>query len=227
MRTSLRKKIGNPSTTGVPDTDLNEAINAADDFLTDRVANQANRQLETFVTVAGTETYALTSDALVVLSVKNSTNGRRLQKASRSRYIEWSTVSLTTGVPIWYYREATAGGIVRLRLHPIPNSVYTINVLTKTVRVDLVTNTDESILPLPWHRLIVLRARYDYYDGIGDYPKAQWALSAFNEQLSSKEPEQEQELSDFEDPARGPDELYPVIRQSTRRTSLPWQLGEL
>lgn len=101
-------------------------------------------------TTSSTRTYSLPSDLRVILSIRDTTNSRKLNKS------DWRTfdkVSQTTGQPSRYDRFGSS-----IELDPTPDDTYGLS-LRYLKRVASMTNdTDEPILPDEWIEAIILRA---------------------------------------------------------------------
>ena len=101
-------------------------------------------------TTSSTRTYSLPSDLRVILSLRDTTNSRKLTQA------DWRTFDKTsqvTGQPSRYTRFGSS-----IELDPTPDATYSLS-LRYLKRVASMTNdTDEPVLPDEWIEAIILRA---------------------------------------------------------------------
>ena len=101
-------------------------------------------------TTSSTRTYSLPSDLRVILSLRDTTNSRKLTQA------DWRTFDKTsqvTGQPSRYTRFGSS-----VELDPTPDATYSLS-LRYLKRVASMTNdTDEPVLPDEWIEAIILRA---------------------------------------------------------------------
>ncbi len=175
MRDSLRRKIGQPTTTDVTDTELNALLNEANRHIADRYPFHMSRTLYEFPTVAGTKRYALPTDLTTLLMVGNRTNRNRIKRSGNRGQFRTETQDTTvTGAPQFYTRMRDW-----IQFYPIPDKVYAVSLFYKNSIADMVAGVDESELPITWHPGVVLYARYIFYDERQDYAKAQYAYSAW------------------------------------------------
>ena len=189
MRTKLRRKIGNPTTTDVPNSELNDFLNDAQEYISDRYNFHMGRTLYAFNTVAGTKRYALPADAVAVIKVGNRTDRKWIRKLdNRDQFRAENQDTDVTGPPERYSRMRDW-----IQFWPIPDAVYSIGLFYKNAMASLVNDNDESPLPVTWHNGIVLYARYLFYDERQDYAKAQYGYAAWSLWASSKPSELEEE----------------------------------
>lgn len=196
LRASLRKRIGNPTTTDVPDVDLNEYINESNQYINDTFAFRASRPTYNFNTVAGTFQYDLPDDVSVLMRVGNRTKQYRLKRReSKFQYDHEDQLTSEVGEPKFYYV-----GISWIHLYPIPDAVYAMALFYNNIAEPLVADGDTSVIPSTWHSGIVRYARYLFYDINQDFAKAQYAYAAWALWLQNKPNELQDELvydSDF------------------------------
>lgn len=195
MQTRLRTIIGSPSVGNVPDATLTEMINLGYRQIATRYRFHRNRVKATFQTVATTATYNLNAADLIVYEVWNKTNGYRLKKVDHLNLFKVDdsvAYPTNTGRPRMYYRDG-----ITLVLYPTPDAVYTIEMITQRDITDLSVAGDVPILPVTWHEAIVLWARWQYFDSIVDYPKAQYAYNALQQWLQTRPNEFDEENQAF------------------------------
>lgn len=195
MRTNLRTQIGSPTTANVADAALTAHINTAYTQICTRYRFHRTRVRATLVTVAGTASYALNSLDLVLLNVWNKTTGRRLgavDSQNLQSYDDSVVYPANRGAPTKYYRDGN-----NVVLFPTPDAVYSIELFTQRLPVALSLDADTPVISTPWHDLIVIWARWIYFDTIGDYPKAQHAYNTIQNWVSQQPNEFEDENMTF------------------------------
>src|SRR5436190_17168671 len=80
MRGSLRRRIGNPTVTDVPDTNLTGHINNAYQEIFNKYKFKRRRGRAKFNTVIGTSKYDVSSVTNVIYKIWDRTNGRELER---------------------------------------------------------------------------------------------------------------------------------------------------
>jgi hypothetical protein len=101
-------------------------------------------------TTSSTRSYSLPSDLRVILSLRDTTNSRKLMPA------DWRTfdkLSQTTGKPSRYTRFG-----LTMELDPTPDAVYNLTLRYLKRVASMVNDTDEPVLPNEWIEAIILRA---------------------------------------------------------------------
>jgi len=101
-------------------------------------------------TTSSTRTYSLPSDLRVILSLRDTTNSRKLTQA------DWRTfdkLNQTTGKPSRYTRFGSS-----MELDPTPDATYSLSLRYLKRVASMVNGTDEPILPDEWIEAIILRA---------------------------------------------------------------------
>lgn len=194
MRTKLRKRVGNPDTTDVPNTDLDENINSAYRDIASRFRFHKVRKLCVFDTIIGTKRYGLPTDTEALLRVRNNTRGTKITKEDDSFTArQEGDANEVQGTPLTYARQRDW-----ILLDPTPDAVETIEIYYKAGIADLDSDGLVPILPASWHEGIVKLARHYFYDEKGDAPKAQYALATYTSWLSTKTVEFDEEKSDYD-----------------------------
>lgn len=201
MRTSLRRKIGNPGTTEVPNATLDEHLNNAYRDLATKFAHPKARKICSFPTVADSAAYGLPTAIGGILRVWDDTNKKRLEKIGDRRYAELPTME--TGKPDRYVRLRDF-----IELIPTPDDAYTIFIHYTETIADLVQTDDVPVIPIPWHVGIVFLARWYYRDDQGDLPKASYALNAYNGWLSNRPTTFDEETVDIDSAVELPTLTY-------------------
>jgi len=193
MRSTLRTKVGSPSTTDVTDATLTRIINAAYREIGAKYPFTELRCIKSFVTVAGTNRYTVPTDLAVLFRVWDDTNKRKLAKRG-VRYLATIPLNLADGNPTAYVRVKDW-----IQFVPTPSSVLTIQIYYLTEVADLVDDADTPVLALAWHDGIVYKARHIFYDERGDVGKAIYAKSEWKDWVADKPSEIDQEKDDLED----------------------------
>src|SRR3972149_10900159 len=101
-------------------------------------------------TTSSTRTYSLPSDLRVILSLRDTTNSRKLTQA------DWRTfdkLNQTTGKPSRYTRFGSS-----IELDPTPDDTYGLSLRYLKRVASMVNGTDEPVLPDEWIEAIILRA---------------------------------------------------------------------
>lgn len=189
MRTSLRSRVGNPSTSDVPDAVLDDCLNRAYVQITDRFKYFATRRKCYFATVADQQRYNLPSALLNILSVSDITNRIELTRRDDTWANNNQWDGTTTAKPTDYFRYMGWIG-----LSPVPDGVYNIEVYYKYAIAALADDADQPVTPSTWDEGIILLARAIYHDDRQDVPKAQYAQNFYKMWLSDKPDELQEEL---------------------------------
>ncbi len=199
LRTSLRKRIGNPSDSSITDAELDAYVNKGYHHTMDRFTHSASRGEYTVTTEQGVNEYDLSTLFRAVHKVWDSTHGTALFKASPNRMFQIREMAGSTryATPRWYYREGNT-----IKLFPTPAGVYDIVVYGRIKAADLVADADEPVLN-DWDDVMLARAAYSYYIDIGDQPKAQWQLGVWAEETSTISTTMEEETIDYQEPGSG------------------------
>lgn len=208
LQTRLRERIGNPTTTDVPDATLTVRLNEAYQDILDRFRFRKNRKTDTSITtVASTGAYNLPNDVSIVLSVKDETNDVKLVKRDRDWVDAWDD-DTATGKPLSYFIDAS-----QINLFPVPDDAYSIKVRYIYDVTDLSAGGDTPVLPTSWHHGIVLLARYKYWEVVDDAARMQTALAAWQSWISTKTVEfDEEKLQDYDQAI-----VVPTLQQPTSR----------
>lgn len=192
MRTRLRRRIGNPSVTDVPDSTLTEVINIGYREIADRFRFHDVRVRFEFPTVASTRNYELPAGLLSIIRLRDVDNQRRIIKMDDARAAELLDTD-TEGQPLHYIRYENT-----IDLHPTPDDVYDLELYYKGNIVDLVDAADEPVLPEPWHEGILRLAKHYYYIDQGDAQKSTLAYNEYELWLRTKPVEVDEEKTDFD-----------------------------
>lgn len=124
-----------------------------------------------FSTVVGTDTYSWPARLAEIRSIFDTTRRIELQYASL-RSMDRSTAS--NGAPLWW---AITGPNVRL--YPVPDNVYPLEMRYWALPATLVNDTDIPSLPEQWHPLLWTFACWmcfesDDDDRLGQYWEGRW-----------------------------------------------------
>lgn len=190
LRNSLRRHVGNPTVTDIPDVNLDGLLNEANRFIMDTYPFHASRSLWVFDTVAGTKRYQLPADLSTLMLVGNRTRRYRIRKKDMQNQFRAENQIVThTGPPVYYSRA-----LDWIQFDPIPDAVYSIALMYKNTVADMVHDTDVSPIPLVWHPGIVRYARYLFYDEKQDFGRAQYAYASWTLWVGNKPSELQEEL---------------------------------
>ncbi|CAB4165026.1 hypothetical protein UFOVP1537_46 [uncultured Caudovirales phage] len=189
IRTSVRKRVGNPTVGDVPDATLDDVINRSYRQICDRFRFYTTRKLCAFDTVLDQQKYNLPTSSLVVLAVSDTTNKNTLIARDESWANDNIIDATTHGKPTSYVHIKDW-----MQLYPIPDDTYSIKVYYRYSVADLAVDADEPLIPLEWHEGICLLARAVYYDDNQDIPKAQYTFTAYSAWLSTKPNEMDEEM---------------------------------
>lgn len=191
MRTILRSRIGNPTIVDVPDSVLDQELNAAYQDIVDRYRFHKARKRCQFDTVIGQARYDLPSDVLSVFRVKDMTNNVKLTKWGDRQL---SVADVTEAKPTRYVRYRDY-----IELWPTPDGVYTIEVYYKYAHGKMTADDDQPGLPSVWHEGIMVKAKYNYYMNIAnDQPKAVMAYEGWKLWVQDKPTEIDEESVDID-----------------------------
>jgi len=198
MVTSLRVRVGNPTTTDAPDSTLKDILNRSYLDIADRYRFHKVRKRCTFRTVADQSRYDLPNDLLAVLRVSDTTNFVKLEKIG-DRQLSSRTSPNTTGKPTQYVRYRSW-----IELSPIPDlgdgvtTGYVMEVWYKYQLPKLINDGDQPELPLSWHEGVVMFGKYKYYEDVADGPKAAAAYEAWKLWVVDKPTEIDDESVDID-----------------------------
>ena len=221
LRASLRQRVGNPSTTALPDASADAYVNKGYHHTLDTFLHTVMRQEYTITTVAGTAVYTIPRAYRSLIRLWNYTEGKRVYKVTDvyAFHLRAGYSDTSRGCPRWYFKTGA-----EVRLFPTPDAVYSIIAYCKMKLDDLALDTDEIEID-DWDEVILARAAYAYYIDIGDEAKAKWALAVWKEATNNKPSQLEEETVDLETPANAW-EQYPNRRMGLRGgrvTSHPWR----
>lgn len=143
---------------------------------------------QTITTVNGTETYALNSDTLGIVDVRDTTNNRRLKYVDIAEFFSSVPNPTATGTPYLYRlpgnTQATSGSVPtpQISFYSIPGGAYTIKIPYFQQLPDLVKDGDISRIPSQFHELLVNYAVAKYFFREGD-PRTVTANDAYESML--------------------------------------------
>lgn len=188
----IRERLGNPSTTDIPDATIINRLNEAGSYVWDRFSFNVNKAVDTSITtVNGTASYNLATGTDIIYGVKDTTNNVKLKKIDKDKYDAKGTI--VTGKPTEYFRYQNT-----IVLWTTPDAAYGIRVRYKPAFTDYASGGTIS-LPTSWHDGLVLLARFMHWDAVGDVAKAQYSWRMWKEWVGDKTGEISEELfSDFD-----------------------------
>lgn len=206
LRTSLRARVGNPTTAEVPNTELDERINEAIKEIADKYGFHRARAITNIVTVVDQAQYDLPADCLVVMKLRHPLENLQLIRRDET----WASERMTmdSGKPTDYLRQQDY-----IQLFPPPDAEYTLELFYKASAATLVADADESILPTSWDEGILHLARAKHWDVRLDVQKAVHAFSVWERWVSTKPSEINEEL--FADDTEGV--IIPTLKPIRRR----------
>jgi hypothetical protein len=188
LRARLRRRIGNPDTVSVSETNLTEAINEAYQHILDRYPHSSGRSWFRFDTVIGTSRYTLPGHIGAVRYVYDIDRRKALRQVQDGVMATFD--DRPNSRPNKWMRDGHS-----IILFGAPDAVYAIGVRGKVVSAPLQDPLDEPIVDQTWHEGIVKRARYEWWDSVGDFNKARTALLSWEEWISSKPALVQEELA--------------------------------
>lgn len=193
MRDALRSKIGTPNIQDVPDSTLTRICNAAYREVASKYPFTEVRCIKSFNTAVGTDRYDIPVDLAVLYRLWDDTNKKKLRKRG-VRYLATQPKNVQPGKPVSYVRVRDY-----IQLVPTPDDIYALMIYYLTEIGDMVLDTDEPVLPLPWHDGLVLKARHIYYDERGDIGKAIYSKNEWKDWVADKPSEIDLEKDDLDD----------------------------
>lgn len=221
LATALRKKIGSPSTTDVPDSpNIYGHINNAYNEIFNKYKFKRRRGKAKFTTSAGIGKYIVSDLTDVIYTVWDRTNGRSLEKVgktilSQRDYASTPPASVQDGIPTqWDHAETY------LHLLPVPNGAFVIEFVYRVIFSALATTDAVPVIPLSWHRGIVILAAHMYYDDEGGDPqKATYHKNAFKDWVADQPVEEHEETESIDSGVQIPTLGGPSL---TRRPDGTW-----
>ena len=127
--------------------------------------------------------YALTSNALSVLDVKIASNFKNLISLSPTMTDMMVQMTSGTGTPTAYFLTNPIVGNPQIGFFPNPDAVYNIYVDEKFSTTEMVSDSDTSIIPSPYHDSIVTLASYYGFLKINSLDRAAMVFKEFNESM--------------------------------------------
>jgi hypothetical protein len=212
LRAALRTSVKNPDEADAPEDVLGQYINEGYRDLAGRYAYHQTRKRCTFLTVAGVAKYQLPPDLASVLRLRDNTHGRKLIKGG-DRAVATQYVPIFQHWPRQYIRYRHY-----VELIPTPDADnYVIEVYYIAIPALLSADSDVPVLPDPWHRGIVLRARWYYFLDRGDSAQQTAALNSYTVWVSDKPSEIEEESVDIDSGVEVPELSKPLYGNSSTR----------
>lgn len=128
--------------------------------------------------------YGLTSNALTVLDVKIASNFKNLISLSPMMTDMMVQMTSGTGTPTAYFLTSPASdGSPQIGFFPNADAVYNIYVDEKFETTEMVSDSDTSIIPSPYHDSIVTLASYYGFLKINSLDRAAMVFKEFNESM--------------------------------------------
>lgn len=170
QRDKLRRATGE-DTTELDNTEADLVLNTSWWEIADIFKFREKQTSRTFVTVAGTVSYAVAADHLAtqILSIKdvNSSAYSQLQPMSESEY-ENNFIDTTAarGKPTHYIRRGS-----NIILWPTPDVVYTVKETYDKTLADIASDPSVTV-PQSWHEMIWIGGAFRRFLELGDTNKA-------------------------------------------------------
>lgn len=128
--------------------------------------------------------YGLTSNALAVLDIKIASNFKNLISLSPMMTDMMVQMVSGTGTPTAYFLTSPASdGSPQIGFFPNPDAVYNIYVDEKFATTEMVSDSDTSIIPSPYHDSITTLASYYGFLKINSLDRAVMVFKEFSESL--------------------------------------------
>lgn len=128
--------------------------------------------------------YGLTSNALTVLDVKIASNFKNLISLSPIMTDMMVQMTSGTGTPTAYFLTTPASdGSPQIGFFPNADAVYNIYVDEKFAATEMVSDSDTSIIPSPYHDLITTLASYYGFVKVNSLDRAAMVFKEFNESM--------------------------------------------
>ena len=113
--------------------------------------------------------YSLTSDADKIITLTNPSQSYKLKHVARQEYDAVEPNPLSTGTPeIWIPAGRDSNNYIQVQLHLIPDDNYVIYFWYRKRLSDLSADTDISLIPIKYHKLLYLGAVAQAYEWDGD-----------------------------------------------------------
>lgn len=190
MRELLRRLVGNPSSTDVPDSELNEYLNMSYKDIVAKYRFHRARTICYINTVSGTARYFLPREVGVLKRVWNHDLGYKITRADIDAIIPVASEEVfEEGQPTTYTR---IGRTITLR--PVPNGVWQIDIYYKRMAASLTADDDVPFIPSTWHIGIVYYAESFYWKFRQDHAKQQLAFNDWKVWVSDKPTEMDEEM---------------------------------
>lgn len=128
--------------------------------------------------------YGLSSNALTVLDVKIASNFKTLISLSPIMTDMMVQMTSGTGTPTSYFLTTPASdGSPQIGFFPNADAVYNIYVDEKFATTEMVSDSDTSIIPSPYHDSIVTLASYYGFLKVNSLDRAAMVFKEFNESM--------------------------------------------
>lgn len=191
----MRTRIGNPSTTDVPDTpNLDQHLNDAYQEILNKYKSKRRRARARFTTTIGTDKYKVDGLTDVIYKVWDRTNGVQLEYVGKTKLAESDYDASPNALVQNAHPQRWAHIETYLQLLPPPDGAYVIEFVYKVMYTALVNATDVPVIPVTWHRGIPILAAHMYYDDEGGDPaKATYHKNAFRDWVADQPAEEHEE----------------------------------
>ena len=173
LESELRVHLGDLGSSELTPNDALLLLNRSYWELLDKFPFREKEETATFETVIGQRNYAVPSpfEALQMLSILDLTSGG-YAPLERAGNWEYESIRETTddnrGKPTKYYREEA-----KIRLHPIPDDIYTLTIKYWTTLADLNLSGSNLLIPRGWHEMVLYGGVWRGFLRLRDYEAAQ------------------------------------------------------
>ena len=190
----VRKRIGNPSLTDVPNANLDTHINNAYQEIFDKYKFKRRRGRARFTTIVGQDKYTVNTLTDIIFKAWDRTNGVPLEFIGKTKLAEMDYDAspnnlVQNGKPAkWAFIETY------FQVLPPPDGAYCIEFVYRVILSLLSQPSDTPIIPLSWHRGIGILASSIYYGDEGtDITKSEFHQRAFDKWVADKPVEEHEQ----------------------------------
>lgn len=158
----IRKTIGSPDENEFTDADALRCLNMAQERVAVSVRPSELITETSLTTTASTQDYEVSfSDELIILGIEDTTNDSRLLHIDDLYYRMISQGATESGNPEFWYEIGTgSNGRTQVRLYPVPDGTYTLNVVYLKTPTEMVLSPTATSpgLPRMYDDLVLERA---------------------------------------------------------------------
>lgn len=158
-------------------TRITQYLNDAQNLVARRVNYYGDQDLYVFPTVVGVNAYNWPANLARVQDLFDPVSGISIPYTSLRAMDNSSQTA--TGAPAWYTIQGSA-----IRLYPIPDGVYTLNMRYWQMPPALVLDADVPSIPADWHHMLWCYATWMCFEADDDSTMGQYWQQRFNTELS-------------------------------------------